>query len=44
MEEEYFNRAVSKMNIQDYQGAVRDFSKAVEITRIMQRHIITGVL
>jgi len=29
--EDYFNRATSKMEIQNYQGAIEDFSKAIEI-------------
>jgi tetratricopeptide (TPR) repeat protein len=28
---EYFNRAVAKLNLQDYRGAIVDFTKAIEL-------------
>lgn len=29
--EEYFNRGVAKRNLEDYRGAIQDFTKAIEL-------------
>ena len=31
--EKYLNKGIEKVNLKDYQGAIRDFSKAINLNR-----------
>ena len=41
--EAYYNRAIAKSKLKDYEGAILDYSKAIEQVRNLPVHIITGV-